>query len=75
MEDALAGIAALLSSAARLTFCRGRDRLWTLRFADGFPVGQTVENVFNNLDLQRCVQTMMVAMPDKLRAGFAPADG
>ena len=50
-------------------------RLWTLRLVDGFPVGDTVEKVFDNLDFQRGVEAMMVAMPERLRAWLAPADG
>jgi hypothetical protein len=48
-------------------------RLWTFRFVDGFP--DTVEKVFDNLDSQRGVEAMMVAMPERLRAWPASADG
>ena len=38
-------------------------RLGTLRFVDGFPDDETTQKVFDNVDFQRGVQAMTVAMP------------
>jgi hypothetical protein len=38
-------------------------RLGTLKFKDGFPDDATVQKVYDNLDFQRGVQAMLVAMP------------
>src|SRR5262249_57058760 len=38
-------------------------RLGTLRFKDGFPDDDTVRKVYDNLDFQRGVQALLIAMP------------
>jgi len=38
-------------------------RLGTLRFFDGFPDGDTVQKVYDNLDFQRAVEVFLTAMP------------
>src|SRR5262245_22523761 len=38
-------------------------RLGTLRFKDGFPDDETVRKVYDNLDFQRGVQALLIAMP------------
>jgi hypothetical protein len=40
-----------------------KTRLGTLRTKDGFPDKATLEKVFDNLDFQRGVQTVLTAMP------------
>ena len=40
-----------------------KTRLGTLRTKDGFPDKATIEKVYDNLDFQRGVQAMLVAMP------------
>lgn len=47
-----------------------KTRLGTLRTKDGFPDKATLEKVFDNLDFQRGVQSMLVAMPAASLAGM-----
>jgi hypothetical protein len=47
-----------------------KTRLGTLRTKDGFPDKATLEKVFDNLDFQRGVQAMLVAMPGASLVGM-----
>jgi hypothetical protein len=47
-----------------------KTRLGTLRTNDGFPDKATIEKVYDNLDFQRGVQAMLVAMPAASLVGF-----
>ena len=47
-----------------------KTRIGTLRTKDGFPDKATIEKVYDNLDFQRGVQSMLVAMPAASLAGM-----
>jgi hypothetical protein len=47
-----------------------KTRLGTLRTKDGFPDKATLEKVFDNLDFQRGVQSMLVTMPGASLVGM-----
>jgi hypothetical protein len=45
-------------------------RLGTLKFFDGFPDQQTVDNIYDNLDFQRAVQAYLLALAPVNMAGL-----
>jgi hypothetical protein len=47
-----------------------KTRLGTLRTKDGFPDKATIEKVYDNLDFQRGVQSMLIAMPGASLVGM-----
>jgi hypothetical protein len=47
-----------------------KTRLGTLRTKDGFPDKATIEKVYDNLDFQRGVQAMLVALPGASLVGM-----
>jgi len=47
-----------------------KTRLGTLRTKDGFPDAATIEKVYDNLDFQRGVQAMLVALPGASLVGM-----
>ena len=45
-------------------------RLGTLRFVDGFPDEATAQKVYDQMDFQRAVESMMMTMPGASLHGF-----